>query len=364
MWRKMKIWQILLLLFTLVWWAPAVFGEIRASFCLEHCSWNATHIIVVTEGEKIDGIFRVIESWKGNLKKSDSITIPELASFAAKDSRKIFIPFLILRKEDPNRSTHVTGSKMVLFLKKIKVSLKEGVEEKDDTTETVKELWMATSEWGGGMKESVAWIEEKKVYAFVQVINPGPSRLTSLGMSEAEMKTRVLEVLKTQNALAKAIALPDPVKRAEAIQPFASYDFFLTRQDAFDALGDCGESALPILLKILQNEDYDKFVLVRYYAAETLGKIGSKSAVKSLIKVLLKDPAVNVRWSVAEALGKIGDKSAVAPLMAALKDENEYVGAYAAQALKKITSQNFGQNYDKWLDWWEKNKDKIEKLGN
>ena len=32
------------------------FAALRASFSLDACSWHATHIVVATEGEKIDGV--------------------------------------------------------------------------------------------------------------------------------------------------------------------------------------------------------------------------------------------------------------------------------------------------------------------
>jgi hypothetical protein len=60
-----------------------------ASFSLEGCAWGATHIAVVTEGKRIDGILQVLESWKGGLKKGEVLTIPELAQFAPESQRVI-----------------------------------------------------------------------------------------------------------------------------------------------------------------------------------------------------------------------------------------------------------------------------------
>lgn len=44
---------------------------------------------MVTEGEKIDGIFEVLETWKGELKPGETITIPEMAEFESRDARGI-----------------------------------------------------------------------------------------------------------------------------------------------------------------------------------------------------------------------------------------------------------------------------------
>jgi hypothetical protein len=53
----------------LVFFAPPACAAFMGSFSLDECAWHATHIVVVTEGKKIDGIVDVIESWKGDLMK-------------------------------------------------------------------------------------------------------------------------------------------------------------------------------------------------------------------------------------------------------------------------------------------------------
>ena len=50
---------------------------IRASFSLDRCSWNATHIVLVQTIPK-DGVFSVVESWKGTLKPGDLLEVPGL----------------------------------------------------------------------------------------------------------------------------------------------------------------------------------------------------------------------------------------------------------------------------------------------
>jgi hypothetical protein len=57
--------------------AIPVDASIRPSFRLDHCSWNATHIVLVQTTLK-DGVFSVVESWKGDLKPVDSVEVPEL----------------------------------------------------------------------------------------------------------------------------------------------------------------------------------------------------------------------------------------------------------------------------------------------
>ena len=53
------------------------------SFHLPTSASTATHIVVVTEGDRIDGEVRVIESWFGDLERGDAIELDELKRFAA-----------------------------------------------------------------------------------------------------------------------------------------------------------------------------------------------------------------------------------------------------------------------------------------
>jgi hypothetical protein len=62
---------------------------IAPSFYLEDLAWQAPDIVVVTQSEKLDGRFMVIETWKGDLKSSDTVIVPELAVFASDESRVI-----------------------------------------------------------------------------------------------------------------------------------------------------------------------------------------------------------------------------------------------------------------------------------
>ena len=73
----------------------------------------------------------------------------------------------------------------------------------------------------------------------------------------------------------------------------------------------------------------------------------------------LKHRNARVRQRAAMVLGSIKDPRAVEPLIAALKDQNPVVQQETAGALEKITGKDFGQDHDKWLDWWQKNKSSV-----
>jgi HEAT repeat protein len=45
----------------------------------------------------------------------------------------------------------------------------------------------------------------------------------------------------------------------------------------------------------------------------------------------------------------------------ALRDEDDDVREYATEALGKITGEDFGEDHEKWLKWWQQNKERFLK---
>lgn len=52
-------------------------ASFRPSFDLDPCSWNATHIVLVQTTAN-EGVFSVVESWKGDLKPGELLELPEI----------------------------------------------------------------------------------------------------------------------------------------------------------------------------------------------------------------------------------------------------------------------------------------------
>lgn len=266
-------------------------GEIP-SFLPRFSATKATNVIVASEGEKIDGFLDVLDTWKGDLKKGERIWVPELASFRYEESRRI-------KSWGSDRSFgSVTGNRMVLFLVK-SIFLRDSQEESavdKKPTRTIR--WLPASSpdyqpvFAGGMEPrenmarmriSVAWVESGLIYAFRQIINPGPLVLCTLGMTEEKLKALVLEKSKNCGDFEKAAALPDPEKRANAIFPFTEADKHRMREKAFNTLGECGIPALPRLRQILGNEQ----LLDRHYlAVKALAKAGDWSAGQEIVSLL------------------------------------------------------------------------------
>jgi HEAT repeat protein len=121
-------------------------------------------------------------------------------------------------------------------------------------------------------------------------------------------------------------------------------------------LGGMGLKAKGALLALAETQK--RGTLPAIEARRALEKI-NKSLVEPLI-AKLKDDNLYVRVAAAIVLGDIKDPRAVEPLIAALEDNDGSVRRRAAIALKKMTQQDFGNDYGHWRQWWENQKIKKE----
>ena len=247
----------------------------------------ATHVVLVTEGNDVDGILQVIESWKGDLHTGDTLEIPELAQFASTESRTI--------KRWAGDSAHgvVTGDRMVLFLIKSLVWA-------DGKTEKLKTRWLPSLPYfvpmGAGrakpqadfdlMRICVVWIEEGKTYAYSQVMNPGPLLLTNseLGNTD-EARKHVKDYLDNQNVLRTINAIPDPAVRVTRA-------IALARENP-DCMGDvveivagAGEAALPGLRQMLNDASFER---IHPTVVLDLGDVAGKDAGSELTALLKRE---------------------------------------------------------------------------
>jgi len=120
---------------------------------------------------------------------------------------------------------------------------------------------------------------------------------------------------------------------------------------AAQELGELGRDAresMPALIRALGDpNDY-----VRQEVAKALGQMGA-DAVPTLI-LALKDESAGVRQAAMEALGNIGPEAMEAvPEIIRVMEAMEYGRYFAAEPLKKITGQDFGEDVAAWRSWWE-----------
>jgi HEAT repeat protein len=114
-------------------------------------------------------------------------------------------------------------------------------------------------------------------------------------------------------------------------------------------------SMQPLIDALRTDKEYE----VRMWSAEALGKLAEKwsihslgDAVQALIGALqYEDP--NVRQKASYALGKMKTMEAVPALIEELQVYGK--NSDAGLALFMITGQRFGDDPDRWLEWWHKN---------
>lgn len=96
-----------------------------------------------------------------------------------------------------------------------------------------------------------------------------------------------------------------------------------------------GPAVIPALIPLLS----DPWWVVRYRAAEAIGRIGDDRA-PSLLVPLLADGKDHVRYMAAKGLCRCGDGSAILHLEPLTRDENEYVRAMADRAIHVLGDHN------------------------
>ncbi len=127
-------------------------------------------------------------------------------------------------------------------------------------------------------------------------------------------------------------------KKAEELFYKLKYGDLDAKFAAASELAKIGKPAVLFLIQALKDEDEN----VRGYAVMALGKIKDRKTIPHLKKVWKEDKSKAIQTFAASALVKIGNnEDAYQFLVAALKDEDEFVRSYAAVELKKIQGVKF-----------------------
>lgn len=234
----------------------ATHAGFRPSFSLDMCAWDSTHIAVVSVTPD-DGVFRVIESLKGDLKIGETVTVPDLRPAVGAVSISRYVPSQPFDHTDEQGISgriprQPIGSQIVLFLKEVQ----EGNLPEQGKTLQRGRQWQPASLYGG-MKVSAVWIDGGHVFCFQQPQNPGPSRLRLCRerdqLSLPTLTTRTKDIVRTQDKLVRALRLEDRNTRIEELTAIAYGDvWYGARQGAVQGLGKAGPTALPAIQKILR----------------------------------------------------------------------------------------------------------------
>lgn len=261
---------------------------IRPSFSLDYCSWGATDIVLVELAPR-PGVFRVMQSWKGDLEAGHLVTVPELQP-GARAMEIAAYPKEFAETLRGGRNEQIpaqpVGSQMVLFLKK--------------EVEASGDDWKSADLFGE-MKASAVWIDGGQLYAFQQLVNPGPSVLVPWQMSLDNMKDRVREILRIQLELANVIAVEDSAARAAGLKLYVRSDVREARQLALNELGKSGPKALATIREMLSDPAFadDDAELVKAFAeagGESVGEELDRRLQKQLTFWRATGPTLSLGW--------------------------------------------------------------------
>ena len=169
------------------------------------------------------------------------------------------------------------------------------------------------------------------------------------------------------DALLSMLGDAQPNVRAEALTALINFNDPRIAGEGAKLLSDKDERVRTAAITLLDSKldpqtveavrsalKYDGSPNVRMIAARALGGLKDAGAVDLLTEAIIEDKAQGVREESAGALGKIGDKKAIPVLIEALKDDYKDVQLKAAASLKELTGEDFGRDYNKWLEWSKK----------
>lgn len=171
-------------------------AKLHAPLDLGSCVRRASHIVLVTEGDVVDGHVVVLESWKGNLSPGAIVTISELSFFRSPTAREFHcVPDEFLHCKEDDRQRYVTGSRMILFLQK--VPRRSNVEQESTRGGLPKWAGIGPEFYGtgqGSVSESTIWIEADLSFVMWDVDVSGKGTLARYWLSEKEIRDKVIAV--------------------------------------------------------------------------------------------------------------------------------------------------------------------------
>lgn len=135
--------------------------------------------------------------------------------------------------------------------------------------------------------------------------------------------------------------------------------------EALGTIGDAGAvDALTAL--VVDPKIWEK---TREASARILGRLGNRRASLPLAGALKSTLGWTFQQEIFKALANLGDKRAIGPLAAQLAERNKRKPAFdatleslekgydtdLANALRKLSGEDFGLDGDRWAEWWRLN---------
>jgi hypothetical protein len=261
--------RVSLLWFAVISFVQPSLAAMRPAFLLDYCSWHATDVVLVEVTPK-SGVFRVMESWKGDLKAGNLITVPEMqpptGGMEIVSYPRDFDDIVKGGANEQIPAQHI-GSQVVLFLK--------------ESSEASNNHWKSADLFGE-MKASAVWMDRGQLYTFRQLMNPGPSVLVPWDMTLDKMKDRVSEIHRIELELVRVTAIEDDAARAEGLKVYARSDVLEARQLAFNELPKSGPKALPAIREMLSDPAFadERAELIKVFAEAGGESVGEELNVR------------------------------------------------------------------------------------
>ena len=293
-------------------------AAVEPTVVLDDAAGQASDIVVVSQDASLDGRCTVFETWKGQLKRGDVLTIPGLKDFVPENSRLIYYGAGSPGAGEPSR---VSGTRLALFLRR---------------SSSPAQTWEHVGP--GEMMGSVVWFDQDHAFAFAQEKNPGPVLIRRLqfhlvsgggtgGVSEADVKSRVLDEVGAQGALVKAQGIADPAQRVEAFKLLVTSKYERVRTAAEEGLKAAATAAIAPTSPAVNDPQAPILPVISLDAASLDAAIRSL-AIQAKISVQL-DPKLSDR--------PVGpDQVAIAKRPVTFRWEN----ISAKQALARLLDEN------------------------
>jgi HEAT repeat protein len=122
------------------------------------------------------------------------------------------------------------------------------------------------------------------------------------------------------------------------------------------------ERAIKPILKLVTDEASRNSTEIK-----TINAITIRYGYDKLISVLRNEKEQGLRIAAAKALGLVGTVSVVRPMVESIKSNNKVVSGKIGDAISDIIYTkhhadviNHGDNYEKWVEWYNKNKKEYE----
>lgn len=188
-------------------------AAIAPSFNLASCAWFASHIVVADEGPQIDGVFTVVECWRGDLAPGAALWLPTLAAYAEPKQRKIGRSMF-----DEPPDAEVSCRRVVLFLRRMDYPWRIAQGKRDEWLPANRHLAERPEAFRHRhVRTSVAWIEAGGVYVLRQQHAPGPTLFVRDYRTELELKLLTDELLRLRAEFDDLLALPAGDARTAAL---------------------------------------------------------------------------------------------------------------------------------------------------